>query len=162
MYHSVFWILSTTSVLFICMFMVWKAVGESLILLKVFIFPVNPVGSLIWLLFFFRLLLRTVLVLEYLVLLFFSRLQKVVILTNLLIRAALICSNTVSLMLHIFFVFIHILIHLEENTDSFCIFSLNGKWCSLSYLLVTGCRVCTCGGSHMKSVSVCFSIQVSR
>lgn len=96
-------------------------------------------------------------------LLFFSRLQKVVILTNLLIRAALICSNTVSLMLHFFFfVFIHILIHLEENTDSFCIFSLNGKWCSLSYLLVTGCRVCTCGGSHMKTVSLCFSIQVSR
>lgn len=65
--------------------------------------------------------------LEYLAILFFFRLQKVVILIKLLIiliKAALICSNKVS-MAH--FVLEQILMHLEQNPNSFLILSLSEK-----------------------------------
>lgn len=103
--------------MFICIYIYsLKLEGESRCILKIFTVPetIYPIDSPMWLFFFScRLLLRTVLVLEYLAILFFFRLQKVVILIKLLIiliKAALICSNKVS-MAHL--ILEQILMHLE-------------------------------------------------
>lgn len=137
----------------------------SLWILRIFIFPetIYTVNFLMWILSFFfcRLLLRTVLVLECLVILSFFKLQKVVNLIKLLIiliKADLICSNKLSMAN---FILEQIPMHLEQNCYSYS--ATQWQRLILFYLLTTPFGMCPSGCLRTQShFSRSFPMPVSR